>query len=427
MKIILIGPAHPYRGGLASYNERLARALMDAGHSVTIYTFTLQYPGFLFPGKTQFSSSPPPQGLDIRRKINSINPLNWMRVGHELRKAKPDLLLYKYWLPFMGPCFAKIAAITKRNRHTKAIAILDNLIPHEKRTGDKLFTKWFVKRMDGFVAQSQSVLDDLVGLLSAPKSTVIANETKWSEAIPSTDADSEIASPHSLRESNDKTIQWRDKAALLSPHPLFDNFGSIIPKEEAKKLLGLDPNFGYVLFFGFIRAYKGLDLLLEAWADERIANLPLKLLIAGEYYESADKYKKLISDLNLSDRVIERNAFIADEEVHKYFSASDLLVQPYRHATQSGVAQIGYHFNKPMIVTNVGGLPEIVPHNKVGYVVKVDPRDIADHIVKFYSERKEAEFSANAAEEKKKYSWEKMVDGIERVYGAATGAFGRAS
>lgn len=380
MRIILIGTAHPYRGGLASYNERLARALMDAGHEVTIYTFTVQYPRMLFPGKTQFSTSPAPAGIRIQRKVSSINPLNWIRVGRELRKAKPDLLLFKYWLPFMGPCFARIAAIAKRNKHTKAIAILDNLIPHEHRLGDKLFTRWFVNRMDAFIAQSQSVFDDLKAFSPSPR-------------------------------------QGRgSKPALLSPHPLFDNFGMIIPKAEAKDLLNLDPRFGYVLFFGFIRAYKGLDLLLEAWSDERIAHLPLKLLIAGEYYESPEKYKELIRSLGLAARVIEHNDFVADEEVYKYFCASDLLVQPYRHATQSGVAQIGYHFNKPMIVTNVGGLPEIVPHNKVGYVVRPDPRDIADHIVRFYSENREREFSDNATEEKKKYAWNRMVEAIQNVY-----------
>lgn len=373
MRIILIGPAHPYRGGLASYNERLASALADAGHNVTIYTFKVQYPGILFPGKTQYSSSPVPEGISIKRKVNSVQPLNWSRVGHELRKAKPDLLLYKYWLPFMGPSFSKIAAIAKRNQHTKAIAILDNVIPHEHRVGDTTFTKWFVRRMDGFIAQSQSVLDDL--------------------------AKFDVQKPR-----------------VLSPHPLFDNFGAVIPKDQAKQLLDLDPGLGYVLFFGFIRAYKGLDLLLRAFADQRIAKLPIKLLIAGEYYENESKYKKLIEELKLSDRIVERSTFIADEEVYKYFCASDLLVQPYKQATQSGVAQIGYHFNKPMLVTNVGGLPEIVPNGKVGYVVDVTVEDVADHIVKFYVEEKESEFSANAALEKKKYSWEKMVEAIEDVW-----------
>jgi glycosyltransferase involved in cell wall biosynthesis len=372
MDIVLIGPAYPYRGGLASYNERLARALLEAGHRVSLYTFTVQYPRLLFPGKTQYSSSPAPEGLQIKRKINATMPLSWFRVGAELRRAKPDLLVFHYWLPFLGPAFAKVAAVAKRNKHTKSISILHNIVPHEKRIGDRMFTKWFVKRMDGFVAQSQTVLEDLNRFDS-------------------------------------------DKPRLLSPHPLFDNFGEPIPKSEAKHLLGLDPAFSYVLFFGFIRAYKGLDLLLHAWADQRIAGMPLRLIIAGEYYENADRYKALIAKLGLEDRIVQRNEFIPNEQVNRYFCASDLLVQPYRQATQSGVAQIAYHFNRPMIVTNVGGLPEIVPHNRVGYVVKPDALDIANHIVRFFAEGKEAEFSANAAQEKNRFSWQALVQAIEKV------------
>lgn len=374
-KVILLGPAYPLRGGLASYNERLARAFKERGDEVKIHTFSLQYPSILFPGKTQISSSPPPEGLDIEVSVNSINPLNWWKVGNRIKNDRPDLLVIKFWLPFMGPCFGTIARRAKKNKHTRVVCIVDNIIPHEKRPGDRPFTNYFVKPVDGFIAQSKSVQNDLQQFTS-------------------------------------------HQPVIYNPHPLFDNFGQMMDKTEAKKALGLDPQYHYLLFFGFIREYKGLDLVLKAMADPRLKSRPVKLIVAGEYYDSPAPYKAIIEDHGLHGRVIEKTAFIPDEEVARYFSACDLVVQPYKNATQSGVTQIAYHFNKPMIVTDVGGLPEIVPHEKVGYVTPTDPRAIATAIDRFYEENREAEFTAYAAEEKKKYSWASMVENIYRVSGA---------
>lgn len=370
MKIILVGSAFPFRGGLASFNERLIRELKSRGHDASIVTFTVQYPNFLFPGKTQFSSSPAPTDISIERKVNSVYPLNWISVGNEIRKQKPDLVIFKYWLPFMGPCFGTIARRVKKNKHTKILTILDNVIPHEKRFGDKPFTKYFLKSSDLFVAMSKSVMDDL-------------------------------------------RIFEKEKPCELNPHPVFDNFGKAISKTEAKKLLGLDENTNYLLFFGFIRDYKGLDWMLEAFADERLKNLPVKLLVAGEFYKDRTMYDELVSKLNLQDRVVLKTDFIADEEVYKYFSAADLVVQPYKHATQSGVTQIAYNFNKPMLVTNVGGLGELVPDGKVGYVVEPNPNAIANALVDFYQNKKENLFLANMEEEKKRFSWGAMAEKIE--------------
>jgi glycosyltransferase involved in cell wall biosynthesis len=368
-KVVLLGSAHPLRGGLATYNERLAREFQNNGDEVIIYTFSLQYPGFLFPGKTQHSPSPKPDDLDIRVKVNSINPLNWWKVGKELRKLKPDLLIIKYWLPFMGPCFGTIARQVKKNGHTKVISILDNIIPHEKRPGDKAFTKYFVKPVDAFVAQSQSVLED--------------------------------------------TRQFdTQKPRAFQPHPLFDNFGERTSREEAVQKLGLDPQYRYMLFFGFIRDYKGLDILLKALADKNIRELPVKLIVAGEYYANQEKYESMIREYGVGDQLVLRNEFIPDEEVAHYFNAADVIVQPYKNATQSGVTQIGFHFNKPMIVTNVGGLPEIIPDGKVGYVVEPNEVDLSKAIQRFFKEDKYEKFSANAAEEKKKYGWDRMVKKI---------------
>jgi glycosyltransferase involved in cell wall biosynthesis len=373
-KVILIGSAYPLRGGLATYNERLIREYRKRGDDASIYTFSLQYPGFLFPGKTQYSTEPTPEDIPIKIKINSINPLNWLRVGNEIRKIKPDLVIVKFWMPFMAPCFGTICRIVKRNKQTKVISIIDNIIPHEKRPGDRLLAQYWVNSADGFIAMSRSVFDDL------------------------------------------KTFFGRkNKPAIFCPHPLYDNFGDPVSKEVAKQRLNLDNRFHYLLFFGFIRDYKGLDLLLKAFADARLRNYPLKLIVAGEFYCDPKPYHDLIDQNGLKDQVLMSNDFIPDSEVVNYFCSADLVVQPYKSATQSGVTQIAYHFNKPMIITDVGGLAEFVPDGKAGYVVNPDPLKIADAIIRFYDENKEDEFSKFASVEKEKYSWGKMVEAIDKL------------
>lgn len=374
MKVVILGSAHPLRGGLASYNERLAREYMKQGHSVQIFTFSLQYPDFLFPGTTQYSDQPAPDDLFIHVKVNSVNPFNWYKVGKEIAALNADLMIVKFWLPFMGPCLGKIARIVKGNGKTKVISILDNIIPHEKRVGDYLLAKYFVNSVDGFIAMSDSVLTDLNKF-----------DTK--------------------------------KPRAFSPHPLFDNFGAAITKPEAYEKLGLAINEEYILFFGFIRDYKGLDLLLYAMADERVRNLNMKLIVAGEFYTDAKPYADLIEQLGIRDRLILKTDFIPDDEVRNYFCAADMVVQPYKHATQSGVTQICYHFDRPMLVTNVGGLPEIVPHGKVGYVVEPEPKAIADAIVDFYANHQEMRMRDFIRTEKKKYAWSAMLEKIAEVVG----------
>jgi D-inositol-3-phosphate glycosyltransferase len=371
-KIVIIGPAHPLRGGLATYNERLARAFMQKGNDVSIETFKLQYPSFLFPGKTQYSESPAPADLNINISVNSVNPFNWCKVGNKIKQQRPDIVIIKFWMPFMAACFGKIARIIKKNKHTKIISIIDNIIPHEKRAGDKVLANYFVKAVDGFVAMSKSVLTDL--------------ETFDSK-----------------------------KPKVFSPHPLYDNFGDIIPKDIAKQKLALDTTLKYLLFFGFIRDYKGLDLLLEAFPACLENNKSLRLLVAGEFYTDSKPYYDIIKKHKLEDYVIMHNDFIPDEKVAEYFCAADIVVQPYKDATQSGVTQIAYHFCKPMIVTDVGGLAEIIPHNRVGYLVNPVVTDISEAVLKFYNENKEAEFSQNAGIEKAKYSWDNMVDSVENL------------
>ena len=366
MKIISIGPAYPYRGGLASFNDRLAQQFTAEGHNIEIFTFSLQYPKLLFPGKTQITDGPEPENIKITRLLNSINPFNWIANGLKIKKIKPDILLIRFWLPFMGPCFGTIARIARSNRHTKVICIFDNVIPHEKRPGDKILTAYFINSIDGAIVMSQTVLDDL---------------KTFREKIP----------------------------VKLTPHPLFDNYGLAVSRKEALALLKLEDNNSYLLFFGFIRAYKGLDLLIEAFSDKRLRNRKLKLIVAGEFYEDDTPYRELIKKYNLEDDIIIFDHFIKDNEVPLFFSVADLVVQPYKTATQSGVTQIAFYFEKPMLVTDVGGLREIVKDGKCGYVVKPEPEFIAEAIIDYFDNNRREQFTAGVKQEKEKFSWEKMT------------------
>lgn len=368
LRIVILGTAWPFRGGLAAYNERLAKALQDAGHDVSINTFTLQYPNFLFPGKSQFSDAPKPEGLRIDRCLNAINPLSWIRTGLRIRKEAPDLLITKFWLPFMGPALGTSMRVARR-RKMKRLTILDNVIPHEKRPGDKLFIRYFVKSSDAFVAMSDSVRNDL---------------RKFSI----------------------------DKPCTFNPHPLYDHFGAREERKDAIAKLGLDSDKKYMLFFGFIRDYKGLDILLEAFADEWFLKNNIRLIVAGEFYTDEQPYMQLIDSLELADQVVLRTDFIPDDQVANYFNAADIIVQPYKTATQSGVTQIAYHFEKPMLVTDVGGLAEIVPHGKAGYVVKPDAQSVRDALKDFYQSDRFDAMVEGTREEKQKYSWERMIETI---------------
>jgi D-inositol-3-phosphate glycosyltransferase len=372
MKIIIVGTTYPFRGGLAAFNERLAREYIQQGHEVEIFTFSLQYPSFLFPGKTQFSSEEAPTDLKIHRTINSVNPLSWLLTGRKIKKLNPDKVIFCYWMAFIAPCFGTIARIV-RSPKTEIVALIHNMIPHEPTILDKLFPKYFVNAMDGFVAMADSVIEDV------------------------------------------KHFDANSKPKIVSPHPIYDHYGALLDKKDAAIKLGLYDQNAYILFFGFIRQYKGLDLLLEAFADERLRKFPLKLIVAGEFYENPEPYLSQIAKLKLGNFVELRTVFIPDSEVRNYFSVADIVAQPYRTATQSGVSQIAYHFEKPMLVTNVGGLAEIVPHGKVGYVVDVEPAQIADALVDFYENKRADEFIENIKTEKLKYAWSQMTEAINNL------------
>lgn len=365
--IAILGPAYPLRsGGLATFNERLARALIEEGHDVHIYTFSLQYPSILFPGSTQYSNEKPPNDLSISVVLNSINPLNWIKVGKKIAKQNPDIVIVRYWIPFLAPALGTVLHYVQKNKHTKIICIADNIIPHEKRPGDLILTKYFLKNVDGIITMSEKVLNDL------------------------------------------RQLSFK-KPMLKAIHPLYDNFGEPLKKSDARIKLDLAVDDKIILFFGFIREYKGLDLLIRAMADERIQKKQIKLLIAGEFYQDHKPYLQLIKDHSLGNRIILHTHFISDHDVKYYCSAADLIVQPYKTATQSGVTPLSYHFEKPMLVTNVGALPEIVPDGVVGFVCEPNPKSIADNILRFY-DYDENTLIENIKQEKKKYSWKYFTD-----------------
>lgn len=374
MKITILGPAYPYRGGLASIMEILARTFQRRGNEVQIRTFTLQYPSLLFPGKSQTVTTPPPEDLRILRCVNTMNPLNWLQVGRALRRERPDFLLLKYWTPFMAPCFGTIARVARGNGHTKVLCQIDNVEPHEHHLTDRPFNRYFLRSVDGFIYMSEQVHRELQAYSSAP--------------------------------------------ALFSPHPLFENFGTRCAREEACARLGLDASLRYALFFGLIRDYKGLDLLLDAWASLRRRGLTTgrRLIVAGEFYTSKEPYLQQIAAAGLDGEVLLHDHFIPDAEVKYYFSASDFVVQPYKSATQSGVTQIAYQFCTPMLVTDVGGLAEIVPHDRVGFVCAPDAEAIAGFIDRLFDPQVLERFSHNCLEERRRFSWEEMCDRITELY-----------
>ncbi|MGN0227670.1 MAG: glycosyltransferase [Paludibacteraceae bacterium] len=384
MKIILLGTAYPYRGGLATFNERLARQFAEEGHEVEVWTFTLQYLSFLFPGKTQYSAENAPEDLNVSRVLNSCNPLNWLKVGKQIRKAAPDLLICCYWMAFFAPAYGLISRIARRNGKTKAIALVHNMMPHEPSILDKLFAPYFVASQDGFIALSESVKEDI---------------EKIESSLPCGEGRGGV-SPVSV-----------------SPHPIYDHYGERMSKNEACKALGLPADKDYMLFFGLVRAYKGLDLLLGAFGCVKDQLPNLQLIIAGEFYEDEDKYRAQIAQLRLADRVIIRNEFIPDGDLRKYFGAADLIVQPYKTATQSGVTQVAFHFEKPMLVTNVGGLGEIVHDHQMGYACEPTAESIAADVLDYYQNDRQQAFTAYLQKEKIKYAWSNMTAAFLKIYG----------
>ncbi len=355
---------------MATFNERMAKAFQDEGHLVQIITFSLQYPSILFPGKTQYSDDKPPQNLNIKVLINSVNPFSWIKTARYINQQKPDVVIFRYWMPFMSPCLGTIARLISQK--IEKIALCDNIIPHEKFPFTNSLTQYFLNAIDKGIVLSKAVEKDF--LKFAP-----------------------------------------NKKVITLNHPLYDNFGSLIDTQQAKKILQLNPQKKYILFFGFIRAYKGLDLLLQAFAKTNIDKTNINLLVAGEFYDKPDAYLKLIKTLEIEKNVVLHTHFIDNDNVKLYFSAADLVAQTYRNATQSGVSQIAFHFNKPILVTNVGGLNEIVQHQHTGYLVEPNTEDIKLAIEHFFDTTANHNYTENINTKKQEYSWKMFINNILNI------------
>lgn len=372
-QLVFLSPAHPLRGGIAASTERLAHTFQERGVEVAIYSFSFQYPAFLFPGTTQYTQDPSPEGLSIHPHIHSMLPTNWWSVGRNLARRQPDLILSRFWLPFMAPCLGTIQRLAQKNGHSHALGLVDNLIPHEKRPGDLPLTRYYVRHTEGFVAMSRTVLEDIRHL--AP-----------------------------------------NKPSAYAPHPIYDNYGPKVARAAALERLRLPAGRQFLLFFGFVRAYKGLDLLLEALGRPAVKALPVDLIIAGEFYDDPSPYLKQIRELGLTERVHLHDRYIPQDEVRHFFAAASLVAQPYKTATQSGITQLAYHFERPMLVTRVGGLPEIVDDGKTGYVTAPEPDALAEAILDFFARERESKMSREVARQKQRFSWEGLADTIQQVY-----------
>jgi len=372
LKIIIIGPCFPLRGGIANFNAALAKAFIKQGDDCEIVSFSLQYPKILFPGKTQYEEGEAPKDVNIFPLVNSINLFNWRKVSNYIKNQKPDFVIPVFWLPFTGISISRIIKKLKKTG-VPVISLVHNVIPHDKHFGDSFFSKRYFNQCDAFITLSQAVADDIQLFVKNPVYKII-------------------------------------------PHPVYDIFGDAVSRESALKKLDLLPDFRYLLFFGLVKEYKGLDILIKALSNPIIKNQKIKLIVAGEFYEDRKQYDDLIRRLDISSHVIIYDKYISAEEVKYFFSVSDIVVQPYKTATQSGVTQVAYHFNKPMIVTDVGGLKEIVPNEKVGFVVeKENPAQIAQAINKFYVNKKESFFIENIKKEKQRFSWDAMANGFKAL------------
>lgn len=370
MKIVIVGTAYPLRGGIAHYIALLHKHLSKK-HNVQIVTFSRQYPRMLFPGKSQEEQGGEGGAVASEQLIDSVNPLTWYSTAKRIAAMQPDLLVFKYWMPFFAPCFGVIAREVKKRTGARVLFICDNVIPHEKRPGDKILTRFAFRAVDFFIVQSRAV-------------------------------ERELAAFH-------PTVHYR-----FVPHPVYEIFGKSLGKSEARKKLRIRDE-RVILFFGFVRKYKGLHTLLDAM-PRILGKIRLKLLVVGEFYGDEEAYRKKVSALGLEKYVSVHSEYVPNEDVGKYFSASDVAVLPYVSATQSGIVQIAYQFDKPVIATDVGGLAEVVIDEKTGFIVPPEnPNALADTVVRFYKEKRESQFRANVLREKKKYSWNALVKGIEQL------------
>jgi D-inositol-3-phosphate glycosyltransferase len=371
MKIVIVGPAKPYRGGIAHFSDELARSLRLRGHEVSLETFSRQYPSFLFPGTTQLEGRLDQLPPHTTARIDSLNPFSWWSAARRIRRQGTDLVVFAYWLSYFAPAYRAIASRLSR-AGIPVLGLVHNAIPHEKRIGDRTLGRTFLTRCDRLITLSHAVSEDVRSL--------------------------NVTTP-----------------IVEAGHPVYSHFGRGIDRADAREKLGFPPDCPLVLFFGFIRRYKGLDVLIEAMPRLLKTHPGAVLLVAGEFYEDEQKIRNRTMELGISAAVRFDTRYVPDDRVPVYFSAADLVAQPYRSATQSGVAHIAFHFGRPVVVTDVGGLAETVPHDEAGFVVPPeDPAALADTMSRFFSDAELRERVENGASRQHGvFSWHALAEAVE--------------
>jgi len=372
-RIVIVGPMYPYRGGIAHLSERIAMGFVARGYHVSAITFTRQYPNFLFPGKTQYEIQAfPDRAVEAERLIDSLNPFSWWKTAKRIREMDPDVVIFRYWLPFFAPAFGTIARLLSY-WEIKSIAVVDNALPHERRLGDIALGRYFFRVINGCIVMSSSVGKDIDTMnLSCSK--------------------------------------------VYAPHPLYDSFGTPADPMEAREKLQLDHDAPVILFFGFIRKYKGLHILIDSIHEIKETLPDIQVLVAGEFYEDEASCKAQVKDLGISNQIRFFDHYIPKDDVADYFAAADVVVQPYLSATQSGVAQVAYHFEVPVITTDVGGLAEVVPHEKAGLIVPPhDSKALANAIKRYFLEEMQDRLTKGVQDQKRQFGWDRLLDAIETV------------
>jgi glycosyltransferase involved in cell wall biosynthesis len=367
-RIVLVGPVYPFKGGISHYTGMLYRALAK-DHDVTMVSYKMQYPKFLFKKEQRDYSNDSFKVEDTHYWLNTANPFNIIATARKIRKQKPDMVILQWWHPYFAPCYMILTSLLKG---IKVTYVCHNVFPHERFPMDRKLSRMTLKRGDYFIVQSAMDLEDLLSI----KPNAVVKETQ---------------------------------------HPTYNAFKfTNMTMAEARERLNLANEEKVLLFFGFVREYKGLNYLIQAMPEIKKRLSGVRLMIVGDFGEDKEQYMELIRDCQVEDVVETVEGYIPDREVEKYFAASDLVVLPYVSATQSGIVQIAYGFTKPVVVTNVGGLPEVVTDGKTGYVVESrSPALLADAVVRFFAEKKAAEFAVHIREEEYRFSWDRIVEVID--------------
>jgi len=372
VKVVLVGPTYPFRGGIAHYTTMLYHELAVRGHQVTLYSFKRQYPRWLFPGQTDRDPSVSKLDAPCEYTLDSLNPFTWWATARAIRRSSPAVLILQWWVSFFAPIWNLLAWLARR-AEIKVVFICHNVLPHEQQSWDAWLARWALRQANGFIVQSQEEKARLLTLLPGRPVEIVL-------------------------------------------HPIYDMFAQqAIPQDMARQRLGLPQHAAVLLFFGFVREYKGLRVLLEAMPAVR-ARLPdIRLLIAGEFWQDKQTYLDQIKRLGIGQNVVVVDSYISNEEVPVYFSAADVLVLPYTQVTQSGVVQLAFGFGLPVITTQTGGLSEIVTDCRTGLLVPPQDTEALEHaICRFFVEGLGMQLGAGIRAQRQNFGWARLATAIER-------------